>query len=90
MSLGRPGELVLTSLPGRSFPLSVTKITPVSVAEEGRNYFRVEAELSDRALKVRPGMEGVAKIESVPRSLLWIWTHRLTDWLRLTLWQWSP
>ena len=90
VALGKPGELVLTSLPGRSFPLTVTKITPVSVAEEGRNFFRVEAELTDQSLKVRPGMEGVAKIESDSQSLLWIWTHRLTDWLRLTLWQWSP
>jgi len=92
VALGRPGELVLTSLPGQSFPLTVKRITPVSVAEEGSNYFRVEAEL-DKAVvadagKMRPGMEGVGKVEAGQRSLLWIWTHRFTDWLRLKSWEW--
>lgn len=90
LHLGKAGELVLTSLPGRSYPLTVSKVTPVSVAEDGRNYFRIEAELPQNATGIRPGMEGIAKVEAADRSLLWIWTHRFTDWLRLTLWQWSP
>ena len=90
--LAQPGELVLTSLPGQAFPLLVKRVTPVSVAEEGRNYFRVEAALAkdtpEGALKMRPGMEGVAKVEAGQYSLLWIWTHRFTDWLRLKSWEW--
>jgi hypothetical protein len=31
---------------------------------------------------------GVAKIEAGSRSLLWILTHRVYGWLRLTLWSW--
>jgi putative peptide zinc metalloprotease protein len=31
-------------------------------------------------------MEGVGKVEAGERSLLWIWTHRFTDWLRLKSW----
>lgn len=87
---GKEGELVLTSLPGRVFPFRVKKVTPVSVAEEGHNYFRVEAALMQGAPKLRPGMEGVGKVGVAERSLLWIWTHRLSDWLRLTLWEWMP
>lgn len=87
---GAPGELVLTSLPGEVMPLKVKKITPVSIAEEGRNYFRVEADLPEGAAKLRPGMEGVGKVEAGERSLLWIWTHRLTDWLRLLIWEYTP
>lgn len=90
--VGQTGELVLTSLPGQAFPLKVKRVTPVSVAEEGRNYFRVEAELAkdaaQGAAKMRPGMEGVGKVEAGQRSLLWIWTHRFTDWLRLKSWEW--
>jgi RND family efflux transporter MFP subunit len=90
--VGQPGELVLTSLPGQFFPLKVKRVTPVSVAEDGRNYFRVEAELphdmQKEAVKIRPGMEGVGKVAAGQRSLLWIWTHRFTDWLRLKSWEW--
>ncbi len=87
---GSPGELVLTSLPGQVIALKVKKITPVSTAEEGRNYFRVEAELPEGPAKLRPGMEGVAKVNAGERSLLWIWTHRLTDWVRLLVWEYTP
>jgi hypothetical protein len=37
---------------------------------------------------LRPGMEGIGKIESGPRSLIWIWTHSIVDWLRLWVWSW--
>ena len=89
MAEGQRGELVLTSLTGRAWPLQVRRITPVAVADEGRNHFRVEAALLDGAAPgMRPGMEGVAKVQAGERSLLWIWTHRFTDWLRLAWWRW--
>ncbi len=51
---GQPGELVLSSLPGQAWPFKVRKLTPVSVAEEGRNFFRVEAELGGRTPQAQP------------------------------------
>jgi RND family efflux transporter MFP subunit len=87
---GQRGQLALSSMPGRRLPFAVQRITPVSSAEEGRNHFRVEAHLDERPEFLRPGMEGVAKIEVGRRSLLWIWTHGLIDRLRLWLWTWTP
>ena len=87
---GQQGELALTALPGETLPLTVERITPVSIAEEGRNYFRVEAHLDEPVPGLRPGMEGVAKIDVGRRSLIWIWTHGLTDWLRLKTWTLLP
>jgi len=90
LEVGQPGRLALSAFPGRALSFTVERITPVSVAEEGRNYFRVEARLEESAVSLRPGMAGVAKIEVGRRRLLWIWTHGLVDWLRLTLWSWWP
>jgi hypothetical protein len=87
---GQSGSLVLASLPGRAFPLTVNKVTPVAVAEGGRNYFRVEAAVKEGAVSMRPGMEGVGKLDIGERSLLWIWTRRFTEWLRLKTWEWLP
>lgn len=87
---GMPGELMLTSLPTERFPIVVSKVTPVATAEDGRNYFRVETALSVPTEALRPNMEGVAKIVAGERSVLWIWTHRLSDWLRVTLWKLMP
>jgi multidrug efflux pump subunit AcrA (membrane-fusion protein) len=88
---GQRGDLVLASLPGSSIPVAVSKITPVSTPKEGRNLFRVEAQL-DRApgSRLRPGMEGVAKIGIDERSLVWIWTRQLANWVRLKTWAWTP
>jgi hypothetical protein len=35
-------------------------------------------------------MEGIAKIEVEPRRLIWVWTHRLVNWLRLFVWTYLP
>lgn len=88
---GQRGELTVSSIPGERFSFKVTKVTPVNTAKEGRNFFRVEAELDSAAgSRLRPGMEGVGKIEIDERKYVWIWTHSLVDWLRLWLWSWMP
>ena len=58
---------------------------------DGHNVFAVEAAIDGPAVAaLRPGMQGIAKVVVGQRSLLWIWTHGLVDWLRLTLWSWTP
>ena len=90
VAVGRPGNLVLSAFPSQPMPFTVKQITPVSTAREGRNYFRVEADLQGNRERLRPGMEGVGKIEIDRRRLIWIWTHQVIDWLRLKLWSWLP
>jgi multidrug resistance efflux pump len=93
---GQPGELVLASLAGRAWPLAVRSVTPVATSEEGRSWFRVEADLAGAAAggadtaPLRPNMEGVAKVRVGERSLLWIWTHGLWDWARIAWWRLVP
>jgi RND family efflux transporter MFP subunit len=90
VKLGQPGDLVLSGLPGEVMKFSVKEITPVSTPQEGHNYFRIEAQLADSSARLRPGMEGVGKVLVGRARLIWIWTHPLTDWARLALWNWLP
>ena len=91
LAAGQRGELVLSSLPGRAMPFTVRSITPISTQQDGRNVFRVEAQLDAGDLaRLRPGMEGVGKVVVGRANLLWVWTHGLVDWLRLWLWNWLP
>jgi hypothetical protein len=62
----------------------------VNNAKDGANRFRVEARLDAKPERLRPGMEGVGKIEVDERRLVWIWTHSLVDRLRLWLWHALP
>ncbi len=84
------GTLVLPSLSEHHFPLVVDKITVAAKADDGANIFRVEASLSDNTDLLRPGMQGVGKIKVGRARLIWIWTHEITDWLRLWVWSWWP
>ena len=90
ISAGQSGAVALAGLPGEALPLILSKITPVTVAEDGHNSFRVEARLTQLGLHLRPGMEGVAKIQTGQRSIVWIWTHAVVDWLRLVAWKYLP
>ena len=90
VKLTQPGELVLSSQPDRALPFTVSAITPVATQVDGRNVFRVEALVDGQTARLRPGMEGIGKIIVGRQSLLWIWTHRFFDWLRLAFWNWTP
>lgn len=90
MAIGQTGTLALTADPDERLKIVVDKITPVSTAKDGSNFFQVEATLENPPPHLRPGMKGVGKIEIGERKLIWIWTHRIIDWLRLWVWSWWP
>ena len=90
VSVGQQGELALAGLADMTLPFTVKSVTSVSTPEEGRNFFRVEAEIDDSAGRLRPGMEGVGKISVGERRLVWIWTRNFFNWLRLKFWTWLP
>lgn len=90
VKVGQKGDLILSSLPNDRFPFEVKRVTPVSMSEEGKNFFRVEARLEQASDLLRPGMEGIGKVTGSRRSLLWIWAHGLLDWFRLKIWKWIP
>jgi biotin carboxyl carrier protein len=87
---GQVGALTLSSLSQLSFPIKVERITSVAKAEDGANTFRVEASLPGVPDMLRPGMEGIGKINAGREPMVWIWTHEIIDWLRLWFWSWWP
>lgn len=90
IKVGQKGDMVLNAMPKTHLPITVEKITPVSTAEEGINYFHVEAKLDKFSERLRPGMEGFGKVCIEQRKLIWIWAHNLVDWVRLWVWSWWP
>ena len=85
------GKLVLAAAPDDQMPIIIEKITPVSTAAEGKNFFRVEARLDSYDQEnLRPGMQGVGKINIDKRKLIWIWTYKITHWMRMFFWTWLP
>ncbi len=86
------GELATAAEPGKYLPFVVESISPVAEAIEQRNVFRVKVRFTpDEATlplvrDLRPGMEGLGKIEVGQRSYAWMWTRDLINWVRMKLW----
>lgn len=70
------GRILLTGL----------KVAPSSTVDEGENVFIAESTAFAAPDHLSPGMEGVAFLEVGQRSVWWVITHRLTDWMRLRFW----
>lgn len=87
---GQAGTLSLTGAAGETLPIQVERITSVAAPQNGRNVFRVEARLGETEAKLRPGMEGVAKIVVGAGSYVWVWTRSLVERAQLLLWEWTP
>ena len=88
IAVGQSGKLVLKALPDETFGLTVKHLSPVTIAREGRSFYRVEAALDSGTERLRPGMEGLGKIEIGERKYFWQWTHKLLNWVRISLWSW--
>jgi hypothetical protein len=90
VATGQSGTVAFAGIPWTPLRMTLSKITPVTVAEEGRNSFRVEARLTELGPHLRPGLEGIVKIETGQRSIVWIWTRAVVEWLRLAVWKYLP
>ena len=69
--------------PEESRPFRIERIIPKAQVENGRNVFVAEARIGGRADWIRPGLEGVAKIQVGRRGVWWITLHRAIDYLRM-------
>ena len=86
IKIGQRGRLAVAGNPALKFYFTVEKISPAAELVKQKNVFRVMVRLEDTADWLRPGMEGVAKIEAGRRSPAYIWTRPAINWLRLKLW----
>jgi biotin carboxyl carrier protein len=84
---GFQGKLATNSLPGEEMRFRIERIVPLGEAKDADNTFKVYAVLDGKQPEfARPGLAGEARIEAGNERLVWIWTHRLVDFLRLKLW----
>lgn len=82
------GQLRLLSQPDRDIGFTVEAVVPMGQVHGTQgSQFALKVRLDQAAEPWwRPGMSGLAQVEAGPRAILWIWTHRLVDQLRLLLW----
>ncbi len=82
------GSLATRAEPENEFKFRGFSFIPKANPQDSINSFEFSADIENPGNFMRPGMEGVAKVEVGNRPVWWILTHRMTDYLRLTLWWW--
>lgn len=82
------GRLRLLSQPDHDIGFRVEKLVPLAQAKGGQGgQFTLKVLLDESAAAWwRPGMTGLALIETGERRIIWIWTHKLLDMLHMTFW----
>lgn len=90
LAVGQQGQLALSALPGEDFSFALERVATQHEDKEQRVLFRSEASLAQTSERLRPGMQGIAKVEIGPRSIGWVLFHRLLHWLRAQWWTWTP
>jgi Barrel-sandwich domain of CusB or HlyD membrane-fusion/GAF domain len=82
----RKAQAAFASRPEDTYSVSIVRIEPSASVDKDGNAFIMRGRLDKLASWFRPGMSGIAKVDAGHRSLLWIATHRLVDFLRMKLW----
>ena len=80
------GAIALRADPDIRIPVTIDRIVPLAQADSGTNRFETHLELTDPQPWLRPGMEGLVKIDTGDRSVAWILSRRIRETLRMWLW----
>ncbi|MGB7160076.1 MAG: HlyD family efflux transporter periplasmic adaptor subunit [Tepidisphaeraceae bacterium] len=86
VKVGQSGELRTSAQPGDTYPFTVESIVPKPNADEADNKFIIYATLDSASQQWYPGQQGEARIDVRNEPLIWQWTHRLVDFVRLKGW----
>ncbi len=83
---GAAGKLATSSQPDMKSAFTVERIIPLPTTDQGSNVFKVYAIPEKLDPTWRDGMQGEARVDVKHRPLIWTWTHRFVEWVRIKTW----
>lgn len=89
VATGATGALSLAARPGLAVPLRVVRVSPAATVRDGRNVFEVEALPVAEDAALRPGFQGVARVDAGRRPLARAWLERPWQAVVQQLWAWG-
>ncbi|MFI4917073.1 MAG: efflux RND transporter periplasmic adaptor subunit [Phycisphaerales bacterium JB060] len=80
------GGFATRARPGERFEFTANSLVPMGQPDEGSNIFELRGTLENPPGWLRPGMEGIAYVDTGDRRIIWVLSRRLLDTARLWLW----
>lgn len=88
---GQLAQLRLAAMPDQTIGLLLSRVTPIAKSTATGLKYEIEAIPTGAgagARGLRPGLQGVARIEMPPKPLLWRAADHCWQWLRMAAWTW--
>lgn len=86
LASGMRGRFACHAKPEQTTQMTVVRSRPISEVREGKVVYVVDAGFESAATWIRPGMQGVARIDLGDRPVWWVASFRVIDYLRLHYW----
>jgi len=86
LGAGLKGRFASHARPEDAQQFELTRLRPSAEIRNGENVYVAEATVDLNAEWMRPGMEGVAKVQVGRRKVWWVASHKVLDYLRLHFW----
>lgn len=88
IKLDQKVEITLLTKPNETIDALITRVIPMAnVDDQNGNIFILNASFNEeQKIWIRPGMTGIAKISIEDRTIFWILTHKVSDFLHFNLW----
>ncbi len=86
LQAGLSGYFAAQARPEETQSFTLERISPGAEVRDGANVYPAEASITVDGEWLRPGMEGIAKVEMGPRPVWWVATHSVMNYLRLNFW----
>ena len=83
---GQSGHFAGFARPDRQVLFHVERVLESAQVVDGRNVVVAESNIQAQEDWLRPGMEGVARVQLGSRRIWWVALHRALDYLRLNFW----
>ncbi len=86
LNLGMTGQAALAGRPEDRIDVKVSEIGALAEVKEQQNVFKVRMVVNHKPEWLRPGMEGLIKVKNGERALVWIWSRKMINWIRMKFW----
>lgn len=80
------GTIAVAGKPDIKIPVTISEIAAAAEVKEQQNVFKVRMSVQEKPDWLRPGMEGLVKVKHSEQRLIWIWSRKMINWIRMKLW----
>ena len=88
LRVGQRGEMRIVANPNIKIAFKVIRINPLASPKNGKNTFEVWGEILNPPDWLKPGMEGEGEILTDEYSCYYVFTRKVSNWIKLQLWKW--